>query len=420
MGWAYVFILIFLVVAVYTVIPDFLLHRLGFGSWKRQYTGGVALSFDDGPNPEITPQILDILAGHKVTATFFLVGKRAAANPELVKLIIDKGHKIGAHSQGHRYAWFRSPWATWRDWEQCTATLEHISGQNVDWIRPPWGTFNLVTWIWSVAKHKRPVLWNVEGHDWLAANSPGQISEKVLRRVKEGSIIVLHDSGGEQGAPQNTLKALDMICQRIVQEKKLPLVELEFPAWSKWHRFYFSLWEKWEQLFAKWFQIERVDAYNLFRLSKSQYKGPKLYSEAGELLAQEGDTVAEIHFDNSRLLNQETDMQRIGLKALRYARESLPGLAGYVAKSQNYRDIQVFLGLTLINRGVKGFGFHVQDVPVSGFSRWVGMLQRAIMRVYHPTGKERNTEKLGAQPKLVWISRQELLSRWLPKQQDEE
>lgn len=224
-----VLILVLVLVALYTIIPDLLLHHLGIGSWKRQNRPGVAITFDDGPNPEVTPQILAILARYHVTATFFVVGEKAAHYPDLVRAIYDAGHQIGLHSQYHRYAWFISPWATWREWEECTSTVERIIGQTVKLVRPPWGTFNLVTWYWMKIRKKQAVLWTAEGHDWQARRKPEQIIESILERTREGTIVVLHDDGGENGAPQNTLNALGTLCTRIVEEKELPLVKLELP-----------------------------------------------------------------------------------------------------------------------------------------------------------------------------------------------
>lgn len=404
-----------LALALYTVIPDLFLHRLGIGSWKRQFTPGVALTFDDGPDPVITPKVLAILAKYQIPATFFIVGEKAAQYPELIRRIRANGHRLGAHCQTHRYAWFMSPWSTWREWEKSINILERITGEAVELVRPPWGTFNLVTWWWLKKRRKKAVLWNAEGHDWQVRRTPGEIAERLLKRTKEGTIIVLHDSGGEQGAPDNSLQALDLMCGRIVEELKLPLVPLEFPEWTEWHRFLFALWEKWELLFARLYRVERIDANNLFRLSLNSFEGPDLYAQDGRLLAKKGDTVAEIHLDNVRLQRKGSGMRELGLKALRQVRESLPGLAAYVAENPKYRSVEVFMGLTLLNRGVKGFGFHVQEIPLTGFTRFVGILQRVIMVIYHPAGKARLTERLGHEPKLVWISRQELLQRWLPQ-----
>jgi len=74
-------------VALYAVIPDLLLHRLGIGSWKRQFGPGVTLTFDDGPDPEFTPRILEVLKKYHVSATFFVVAERAEKYPDLIQQI---------------------------------------------------------------------------------------------------------------------------------------------------------------------------------------------------------------------------------------------------------------------------------------------------------------------------------------------
>ena len=414
MAWGfYIFVLIIFGVVVYTVIPDLFLHRLGIGCWKRQYTHGVVLTFDDGPDSVMTPKVLDVLARNKVQATFFLVGAKVAECPELIKEILAQGHQIGLHSQNHRHAWLLSPWATWKEWEEGAATVEKYTGQQLEWVRPPWGTFNLVTWWWMKKHHKRIVLWNIEGHDWQVKHSPEQISGRIINKAKAGGVIVLHDSGGETGAPEHTLQALEIICQRLVAEKKLPVVPLQFPNWSIWKRVVFSLWQEWENAFAYFYHLERIDSKNLFRLSKTDYKGPELYSADGRILAKEGDRVVELHLDNLRLSGSGTDPQTIGIKALRQTRESLPDLAAYINDNPDYMGIQVFMGVSLLNRGVKGLGFHIQEVNSNWVNRGVGVLQRCILKIYHPAGKSTSHKVLQGQPKIVWISREELLSRWL-------
>ena len=410
---AVLLILAVIALAVYTIIPDLLLHRLGIGSRKRQYSPGVAITFDDGPDPEYTPRVLEILARHRVTAAFFVVGEKALRYPDLIKQIRAEGHFIGAHSLRHRYAWFMSPWETWRDWQECAAILEKLTGEPIQWVRPPWGTFNLATWWWLRANNKKAVLWNVEGHDWQARRSEQEIVARVMSRTKEGSIIVLHDAGGEKGAPENTVRALEQICRRIVQEQKLPLAPLEFPDWSGCWRTAYVLWEKWAWVFARLYGIERIDAANLLRLSKAKYKGPDIFAPDGRLLARKGDWVGEIHFDNPRLVNSETNPQKMGIRLLRQVKMSLPVFARYVTENPKYQGIDVFLGLTLIHRGVRPLGFEVQDVPASRLNRRIAWMQKLIVRIYYPGAGALGSKLPRAEPKLVWISRQQLFNRWL-------
>lgn len=414
MDWGFPIAVLFIFgVAAYTVIPDLFLHRLGFGSWKRQYTSGVALTFDDGPDPEYTPRILEVLARNNVRATFFLVGNKAAQYPGLTKEILAQGHQLGLHSQNHRYAWFSSPWTTWCEWEEVADRVEKIAGQKVNWVRPPWGTFNLVTWWWIKKHHKRIVLWNNEGHDWQIKYSAEQIALRIVKKAKPGGIIVLHDSGGETGAPEHTLQALEIICQHLELKKKLPIVPLEFPDWSSLKRLYFALWQKWEEFFANVYHLEKINSTNLFRLTRTRYKGPGLYHKNGQVLAKEGDLVAELHIDSLRLSGKGTDIHTIGIKALRQARESLPDLAAYINNNSAYSEIQVILGVSLLNRGVKGFGFNVQDVSLNSFYRGIEILQKLNLKIYQPLKKAGRNKQLEGRPKIVWISKEELLSRWL-------
>jgi peptidoglycan/xylan/chitin deacetylase (PgdA/CDA1 family) len=408
-----IFILLLLGTAAYTLVPELFLHYWGIGSWKRHYTAGVALTFDDGPDPVITPRILACLARHQVQAAFFLIGSKAVQYPELVQEILAQGHQIGLHSQNHRNAWFQSPWATWREWDTVSAALENIAGRQIDWVRPPWGAFNLVIWWWTKKHHKQIVLWNIEGHDWQVKQSAAEIARRILRKARNGSIVLLHDSGGEKGAPEQTLQALDDICQGLTAEKKLPVVALEFPYWSSLRRVIFNFWQRWEQLFAWVKHLEVIDDTNIFRLVKTRYKGSALISQEGQIIAQEGDIVAEMHIDSLRVIGKGADIQTVAVRALRQARDSLPGLAAYVRNNPKYKDIQVLVGLTLLNRGVKGLGFNVQDVPSTLFYRGIGFLQKINLRIYHPAKKVTRQKQLEGRSKIVWISKEELLGRWL-------
>lgn len=405
--------------AAYTVIPDFFLHKLGIGSWKRHYGPGVALTFDDGPDPDFTPKVLDLLEEHQIKATFFLVGEKALKHPDLVRLIQARGHQIGAHCQFHRHGWLMHPAATVRAWREGVSTLETLTGQKIHYVRPPWGIFNLVFLFWFKRHKYKAVLWNSEGHDWLARRSPEEIASRVLGKIREGSIVLLHDSGGEAGSPANTLKALDLIYNRLLSEHSLPVVPLKLPQWKLSHLLFFNLWEKWEHLYNRIYKVERI-GLSIFRLSKRRYDGPDLCDENGQILARSGDILGEIHFDNLRLQNQETDAQKIALHAMRQARASLPMLALYVATNPDFQEIKVLFGQTLIHRGVKGFGFNVYDLPPSRSGHRIGRIQQLIMQVYHPSGKNRLNDRLGTEPKLVWISKEKLLERWLPEQDKKE
>lgn len=410
MSWGYLlFSFILGGVAVYTVIPDLFLHRWGIGTWKRQYTPGVALTFDDGPDPDFTPRILEILKRYQVQAAFFVVAERAKKYPELIHQIQEEGHRIGVHSLNHRYAWFTTPGRTIKEWTDSVRILELLTGNKITWMRPPWGTFNLLTWWWFKRSGMRAVLWNTEGHDWAVKRTPEEITERILNCTDEGTIVVMHDGGGKREAHENSVLALEQLCKRMAKERKLPFVPLEFPDWPLQKRLIFRVWEKWEHYYARKHHVERVDATNIFRLEKSIYNGPDLWAEDGTLLAKKGDLVAEIHLDNIRLQARGQDMQKIALKALRQTRQSMPALIRYIVNDPSYDNIKVFVAQTLFYRAVKGFGFSVQELPDTWQNRGVAWLQKIVLRVYHPAGKDRKTERLGSTTRLVWISREKLL-----------
>lgn len=403
---------IFSFIIVYFFLPEILLHLLGVGFWKRQYSPGVSITFDDGPDPEYTPILLDILAQQSIIACFFLVGKKVEENPDIAKMIYEKGHQIGSHGYIHKHAWLLSPKRTWEYWDKSISVIQRITGQEPNYIRPPWGGVSLSLFLWSIAKKKRIVGWNAKGKDWAINRCSSEIINTVLKHTSEGTIILLHDSGGEQGAPANTLLCLDELFFRINKVLKLPIVPLEFPEWSIARRIFYRIWEKWEYIYARKNNIKRIDDHNLFRLSLSRYKGPDLINENGQLAATKGDMIGEIHFDNIRFQSIGKNLENVGVKALKLVRKSLPTLAKYILINPEYKNIKVFLGITMLNKGAKGLGFHVQDYP-NNTGLLIGLLQKILMNIYHPAGMKRKTNSLGSKPKLVWISKDKLIEKYI-------
>ena len=211
-------IILFAIIVTFTtyqLIPEIVINLLGIGSWKRQYSPGVCLTFDDGPDPRYTPLVLDILKKNKVKACFFILGKNAEQYPHLVKQIYDDGHKIGSHGYFHKHAWLMSPITTWKLWNKSISEIEKIIGHQPQIIRPPWGGINLSLFFWCLVKKKRMVSWNVSGKDWRFATNPNNIINAISKKIAEGSIILLHDGRGEQGAPANTIACIDKLCHNI-------------------------------------------------------------------------------------------------------------------------------------------------------------------------------------------------------------
>lgn len=172
----------------------------------------VALTFDDGPSTTFTPQVLDILKEHNATATFFVVGKRAEQYPELIKRAADEGHEIANHTYNHPM----SPVKAGRLAEELDKTDEvvfGVTGKHTQYFRPPGGKCTRATVEPALDKGYKVILWTAQEDpkDWA---DPGvqQIVSRVVDHVRNGSIIILHDCGGDR---TQTMEALPKIIQGL-------------------------------------------------------------------------------------------------------------------------------------------------------------------------------------------------------------
>ncbi|MDI3316915.1 MAG: polysaccharide deacetylase family protein [Bacillota bacterium] len=199
-------------------LPELLGHYLHAGVTARGPVAGrarAALTFDDGPDPASTPRFLEALARLEVPATFFMVGRRAVREPALVREAVAAGHELGNHTWSHRHAWSLGPAATLREIRDAAALLEDVSGRPVRYLRPPWGAFNWAVWLGAAETGARLVLWSAVGDDWKASATPASIVRRVEQGLRPGVIVLLHDAGGAEGAPERTLAALPELVDRI-------------------------------------------------------------------------------------------------------------------------------------------------------------------------------------------------------------
>ena len=150
----------------------------------------VALTFDDGPNPEYTPILLDILERHSAKATFFVVGKRAKRYPEILERMALSGHAIGNHSWDHESLPMIDSKSRRLQIRKCRSILgENDSGL----LRPPFGHLDLRTRIDIFLAGCKIIGWSVEVEDWLD-HPVDTIFRKLKKRIKPGSIVLLHDN----------------------------------------------------------------------------------------------------------------------------------------------------------------------------------------------------------------------------------
>ena len=152
----------------------------------------VALTFDDGPGPRLTPRLLDLLDRHGVPATFFVLTRNAVRYPALLQQLIARGHAIGCHGHDHVHPWRSAPWKTVADLARARAELSRLLGSNGSrlLLRPPYGKLNLLSLLWVWWRRARIATWTVDGGDtWR--RPPDEAAAQL--RAGGGGVLLLHD-----------------------------------------------------------------------------------------------------------------------------------------------------------------------------------------------------------------------------------
>lgn len=163
----------------------------------------IALTFDDGPDPVATPLVLDELRRLGVVATFFLVGHRARARPDIVARILGEGHAVGSHSDTHPHAW-RVPLTTIvREYRKGRSEVEEAAGRPVLLFRPPNGHVDAAGAAAMVVTRARPWLWTIDPGDWKPEARPADIMVELVG-LRAGDVVLLHDAIDGPGAPPTT------------------------------------------------------------------------------------------------------------------------------------------------------------------------------------------------------------------------
>ena len=190
-----------------------------FGRVQRRLPGGdrvVALTFDDGPNPDATPAILDALGAEGVPATFFVLGRHADRWPSIVERTAAEGHVIGNHGYHHRKLIWRAPGYVREDIALGSAAIERAGGGRPRLFRAPHGQRN--PWVSPIARAhgQRTVGWTLGVWD-TALPGDRVIADRVLRGCRPGSIVLLHDGDGYDplGDRLQTARALPRIIRGL-------------------------------------------------------------------------------------------------------------------------------------------------------------------------------------------------------------
>ncbi len=189
-------------------IPSWLQHLVHGVQWRGdKHSRCVYLTFDDGPVPEVTPQVLDLLDAYGVKATFFMVGENVYRHPDLAREVCRRGHTIANHTFNHLPGWQTKNTIYRLNCELCDEVLEKTLGPawtNKHLFRPPHGRQTPAQKRW-LRKHYKIILWDVITHDYNPFYPPHRVARIVKKFARNGSIILFHDS--IKSAP-NTLEAL--------------------------------------------------------------------------------------------------------------------------------------------------------------------------------------------------------------------
>jgi peptidoglycan-N-acetylglucosamine deacetylase len=154
----------------------------------------VALTYDDGPNDPHTLKLLEVLAQHNVQATFFMIGRYVQQRPDIVRAVAQAGHVIGNHTFTHPLLTFKSASQTRGELVDCRKALQDAIGEHSNLFRPPFGGRRPATLRIARQLGLESIMWNVTGYDWNAPPA-AVIEKKVVRQIRGGDVILLHDGG---------------------------------------------------------------------------------------------------------------------------------------------------------------------------------------------------------------------------------
>lgn len=178
---------------------------------------GVALTFDDGPHPDGTPAVLDVLARAGARATFFVIGEQVRRRPALAARINEAGHAVALHGYRHRLQLRLGGPALRDDLTRGLAAIEDATGRPAGWHRPPYGIYSAAGLEAAREAGLRPLLWSRWGKDWRKFTTPGRIAQRAATGAHPGDVILLHDADfySARGSHERTVQALRLILAQL-------------------------------------------------------------------------------------------------------------------------------------------------------------------------------------------------------------
>jgi peptidoglycan/xylan/chitin deacetylase (PgdA/CDA1 family) len=182
----------------------------------------VALSFDDGPNPDATPRILELLADHGARATFFVWGERAERFPQLLRLIVDGGHSLQPHCWEHVSHWTRGREEIAADIDRITSLLSDVGAPEATLWRPPYGhTLAGATTAIAAQRGLELAGWTINPHDYEGHSAADMLAGvRSQLRGRDSDVVLLHDGHREPGARKrrpDALNTVDLVAALLAQ-----------------------------------------------------------------------------------------------------------------------------------------------------------------------------------------------------------
>lgn len=169
--------------------------------------GRVYLTFDDGPDADWTPRVLDVLAAERVVATFFMIGREARRLPELTRRVVAAGHEVANHGYAHRHPWTLTAPAAEREVEDGAAAIADVVGIAPRFYRPAHGRLRRAMLDAAVQGGQEVVGWSRSAIDWGPFADVARIRRR-LKRIEAGEIVLMHDGRNRHNRPAALVRCL--------------------------------------------------------------------------------------------------------------------------------------------------------------------------------------------------------------------
>ncbi|ADV68508.1 polysaccharide deacetylase family protein [Deinococcus maricopensis] len=359
----------------------------------------AALTFDDGPDPATTPQVLDALRDAGAHATFFVLDGCAEAHPDLIERMQAEGHEVAVHGGRHRHAWLRTPWNMMLDPARAAARIARVTGSAPVHYRPPHGAYTLATVIGMRRAGLRGAHWTVTAYDWDDRTTPEDVQRRVLRRIDHGGVIVLHDAG--PGA-RTTVPALPGLLAAL-RERGYTLMALRDLPGARVLRGPDLLRRAARALDRAYDRVSGARPItghrdSFLRVGVSSFPLPDVTLPDGTRVPS-GSPQLEFHVHNARLV--DAGLRRAGTQT----REALRELARALEVNPTWARADALYCLSALHPVLRGVGFETVDVP-QGMERRLGAWARVLRGAYGTTRAK------APQPKLSVISLDEVRRRY--------